>query len=640
MMRELRTPGELADQVARLEVSPDLIRSVITELTAIGSSPLGFRTTGTPEDFATAEAVASRFRAAGLEQVAIEKVTVDSWRFRSASVRTPATGVIPASSFGGVPGTPPQGSTGRLVDLRDPLRRKLDRLDLAGAVVLVDWTSKTVPVCVPALELARRGVAAMILAPGGAWFGSDGALGAFDAQWVDGCPPMVMIAAQDAGRLRAESPETVTVALEVETARRVDGQNVVGYLPGQDPNPIVVGAHHDAWFHGAFDNTSGVAATIALATALAASGFRPRHTICFTSRTGEEFGQFGSQFDWCIGAWRQISQVHPDWAEMSPFHLCLEASGHPKLRTIIEAPAELRSWSKAIARIADERGWLPTGWRVGPPVAGTEQWPYLVAGVPGVAAYAWEASFADTDYHTQHDVLEHTVDCELVAAQTRLYALLLLAADADPDGILDHAARAREVQRIASRTGSASLAQAAASHAARRGRAEFTRVGRQLHALDAKFTARYPHEQALKDVTALDAALTALDHGDRRRVLGQLRRVGCNGLYRYLSFEAMQQYRAQFTDDAILDSWGAASHLTPSPDLWAAISTLDGSAAEPLTDLALRTGLHAAREEAAGELGRRLTAMAVALADGASVPGPDGAEHCRTTVHQNLESSG
>jgi hypothetical protein len=635
-----RSPIELADQVARLEISPDLIRSVITELTAIGSSPLGFRTTGTPEDLATAEAVASRFRAAGLEQVAIENVRVDSWRFRSASVRTADGGVIPASSFGGVPGTPAQGSTGRFVDLRDPLRRKLDRLDLTGAVVLVDWTSKAVPACVPALELARRGVVAMILGPGGAWFGSDGALGAFDAQWVAGCPPMVVIPAREADRLRADLPDTVTVALEVETARRVDGQNVVGYLRGDDPNPIVVGAHHDAWFRGAFDNTSGVATTIALAAALVESGCRPRHTICFTSRTGEEFGQFNSQFDWCIGAWRQISEAHPDWAQKSPFHLCLEASGHPNLRTIIEAPAELRSWSKAMARIAAARGWLPTGWRVAPPVAGTEQWPYLVAGVPGVAAYAWGASFADTEYHTQLDVLDQTVDCDLVAAQTRLYALLLLAADADPEGILDHGARAREMQRMASRAGSAALARAAASHGARHGRAAFAPVGRQLHALDAKFAARYPHEQAMKDVTALDAALTALHDGDRGRALRQLRRVGCNALYRYLSFESMQQYRAQFTDEAVHDSWGSASHLTPSPDLWTAISTLDGSAVEPLSDSGLHTALRAARAEAAAELDRRVTAMAAALSGGASAPGPDGAENRRTAVPEHFERGG
>lgn len=608
--------GALADTVAALPVSSALVGEVVGELTSIGSCELGFRTAGTPEDLQTAQAVARRFRAAGLEGVALEPVPVDAWRFRSARV-TSAAGAMPASSFGGVPATPPGGVTGRLVDAGDGTLARLDRADVRAAVVLVDWRSKAIRPGIVALELARRGAAAMIVPAGGAWFRAPGALGAFDAQWPAGGPPMVVITAADAATLRRAAPAEVTVGLQVEIARQVPGHNVVGYLPGDEPGPVVVGAHHDAWFRGAFDNTSGVAALVALATALAGSGHRPRHTICFTTRTGEEFGLLDSPFDWCTGAWRQVRETHPDWGEQSPFHLCVEASGHPRLRTVVEAPVELRAFARSAARVADARGWLPTGWRIAPPVAGTEQWPYLVAGVPGVAAYAWDASFADTEYHTQLDVRDRTIDAGLVATQARFSTLMLLAADADPDGILDHRARARQLERIAARTGHAGLAAAAGLHRAQRGRAAFSAVGRQLLALGADLEVAHPHDGADADLRALRAALAALERGDRPQALRQLRRVGSNTLSRHLGPDAMHAHLTQFTPEAMRGTWGEASHVRPGPDLGREIATLAGTARRPLTDSGLSDALASARDDALARRTEALDAMAQALAGAA-----------------------
>ena len=87
-----------------------------------------------------------------------------------------------------------------------------------------------------------------------------------------------------------------------------------------------------------------------------------------------------------------------------PFHLNLEASGHPALRLLIEAPRELRAGHGGLRAPAAAEGWLTSGWYThGPPVTGTELWPFLISGVPGVSAYTWERSFMRTDYHTQYD---------------------------------------------------------------------------------------------------------------------------------------------------------------------------------------------------------------------------------------------
>lgn len=619
---------ESVELVQSLTIDEDHLVRLIAELTSIGSSALGFRTTGTVEDAAVAACTARELRRAGLSDVAIEDVEVDAWRFLSATVAVPGSASftdVEASSFGGVPGTPPAGLTGRLVDVGDARRRTLDRHDLTDAVVLVDWRDPDVEPAAVVLELMLRHVLAVVLTSpeGGPWYQSPGALGAFDGHWPPGAPPMVTIRKEDAHRLRRElaaGPVEVTVSLEVETEAGVAGHNVVGYLDGERDEVIVVGAHHDAWFRGAFDNTSGVAALVQLARALVDAGVRPKHRICFTTRTAEEHGIAHSAFDWCIGAWQQVTRTHPEWRDTAAFHLCLEASGHPGLRTVVESPPELARWSRRVCRAAEGRGWTPTGWRVAPPTSGTEQWPLLVEGIPGVAAYAWEASFGRTDYHTQRDTPD-LLDPGILAAQTRLYALLLLEADRDPDAVLDHAARARQLASVASRTGHRRLAEAATRHASARGRAVFSAVGRGLFALDARGHVASPHEQASADLAALDAALAALEAGDSRTAARALRRVGAHHLFPYLSDPAMRAHTRRLHPEALTRTWAASSHLTPSPHLWAELATLTAEAGARPAGPWLPASLERARDATRALLDDRLTRMAEAV-DPHSPDGP------------------
>ncbi len=608
--------SRLADTVAALPIDRSYLREVIRRITEIGSSSLGFRTTGTPEDAAVAAYVRGQMMDIGLSDVEVEDVAVDGWRFRHASV-TAVGNTDDAVSFGGVPGTGAAGISAPLVDVGDGRRRLLDRLDCAGTIALLDWRSDVATPAAIGLELRRRGVVGVVLncPAGGPWYQTPGALGGFDGHWPAAGLPMVLISGSDAAVLRAGAggeAVPVTMRLDVESERGARGQNVVGYLPGTAPGPIVVGAHHDAWFRGAFDNTSGVAALLALARALAEAKVRLQHTVCFTSRTGEEYGRADTFYDWCVGAWEQIHATHPQWARDSPFHLCLEASGHRELRSVVEAPVELAGWARRVCRVADARGWLPTGWRIAPPVAGTEQWPYLVAGVPGVAAYCWEASFGRTDYHTQFDT-EDRLDYDHLAAQTRMYALLLLAADTDPDGILDHRARARQLDSIARRHAHPGLRAAAAAHRGAGGRNAFTPVGRGLFALDALGRFRYPHEQTGTDITHLHAAITALDTGDRTGAARKLAGVGSLALFPYLSHHAFSEHTRRLTRERVEKGWAGASHLTDDPDLWAELAALRGEpGARPFGGW-VRAALATALEAAEHEMDRRLTAMAESI---------------------------
>lgn len=80
-------------------------------------------------------------------------------------------------------------------------------------------------------------------------------------------------------------------------------QNVIGYLPGQDPEGkwIVFGAHYDGQgeidgtvYPSANDNLSGIMALTALAKSLAAEP-RINYTLCFVAFGAEEPGLLGAQ---------------------------------------------------------------------------------------------------------------------------------------------------------------------------------------------------------------------------------------------------------------------------------------------------------------------------------------------------------
>jgi hypothetical protein len=113
---------------------------------------------------------------------------------------------------------------------------------------------------------------------------------------------------------RAQSlvfPDSFSISLDVDIERKqATVHNVVGYLPGQTDEYIIVGAHHDHLGYGddsslapsqigevhagADDNASGTAGVIELAKAFVRRGERPQRGILFMTFGGEEIGLLGS----------------------------------------------------------------------------------------------------------------------------------------------------------------------------------------------------------------------------------------------------------------------------------------------------------------------------------------------------------
>ncbi len=109
--------------------------------------------------------------------------------------------------------------------------------------------------------------------------------------------------------LTTDRPVAAVTVVERSEPDRVEARNVVGVLPGSDPELkhewIVIGAHHDhvgayagpgdTIFNGADDNASGVSGVLELAQAFATRETSPRRTLVFATFTGEEKGLLGSR---------------------------------------------------------------------------------------------------------------------------------------------------------------------------------------------------------------------------------------------------------------------------------------------------------------------------------------------------------
>lgn len=627
-----RAPGPRSADSVEAAVDETYMRSIVERMSAIGSSSLGFRVAGTPEDDAVCALIADELRALELEDVRLEPVPADGWRFRGAALETDAASFT-CAAFGGSPPTPAGGIEAELVFAGRGSRAELARGRVAGRIVLIDWPGDhlTWP-SLTAAEATRAGALAVVCTclPGGRFFQSEGAIGTYDGIWIDGSVPLATIAKEDALRLielQAAGPLRVRLTLDAELLPGATAHNVVGTLPGRRRTaPIVVAGHHDGWFTGSFDDATGVASTLAIAKAMRDAGHVPEHPIVFGSHTGEEHGLADSAFDWLIGASWQVNEEHRDWRRTVPFYLNIEGSGFAA-PMFIDRPAELARFCRRISARARQDGLLPHGVVYGRPRTGTEQWPFLAAGIPALNVNSWAGEYWRTDYHTQYDTTA-IVDFAELARETRFYARLVMAADASPGDLLDLPARPRDLRRHG-RLGAARTAGLEVDHveaamsryeqAAQRksdwpaARAAFATLAQTLEAINARDKQSTLHLQALTDVEALDAALTAVECGELGVAARAAARAGRNRLTRQVGREvfALDEQRHRPSHPGF--GWAAKARPTHSPGLWDELASLRGERGARPAGRWLSRSLAQKRARSARDLQQRLDRIAAAF---------------------------
>ena len=277
--------------------STDTIFGWIKDLTSVG-----YRRTGSPGSKRAAEYVRDKFKRFGLKKVAFQTAESFSWKVRNFSLSVdgrkqpsfPIAHSVTGFDGTGKKGTGPDGLTAPLVDVANgdftgkdvdgkivvfnlkflnlpiPLFRALADFNYDPNNTVKDTDQLAQPYITNFTDVARKamdGGAVGMVGVLADYFDSDKYYNEYYRRldmtvpgvWVK---PTVgtAIRSQLASKPSANANLKLNVTREPATAR-----NVIGFLPGQSKETILISSHHDAVFKGAVEDASGTAEVLALA---------------------------------------------------------------------------------------------------------------------------------------------------------------------------------------------------------------------------------------------------------------------------------------------------------------------------------------------------------------------------------------
>jgi hypothetical protein len=305
---DLAAAARLRDAALAGNRAYDVVASLTTEV--------GPRLAGSPGDRAAVAWAQAKLKALGLENVRTQEVLVPQWVRGEASARivAPFPQQLVTVALGGSVGTPEPGLEAEVVRFDDvDALKAASREQVEGKIVyLAKRTAKTRDgkgygeavrgrATGPSFAAALGAVGVVIRSIGTSTqrFAHTGAT-VYDISQPK--IPAIAISNPDADVLDRQLASGQPVRLQMRvTARDLARQrsaNVVGELPGTDPNAgiVVLGAHLDSWDlgHGAVDDGAGVAIVSAVAALVKEHGMKPRRTIRVVLYANEEFGLSGA----------------------------------------------------------------------------------------------------------------------------------------------------------------------------------------------------------------------------------------------------------------------------------------------------------------------------------------------------------
>lgn len=250
----------------------------------------------------------------------------------------------------------------------------------------------------------------------------------------------------------SSKPARMRLALKTEEKTGWMAQNVLGFIPGESDEYVVLTAHMDSYFYGASDNASGIANLLALARRFNRKGApKPKRSMLFVGTSGHHVHnkEDGSYSNGVIN----LMQRHADVLGKTVFVFNAEHPGaqhtvaqrelvsgepwattnsleNPMLVSVSNrSPALLKKLADAIQRyqipVITHSNHFPVGDAI----------PFHMAGVPVVNLIT-----SGTWYHTSGDTPE-TLSVPGLERFTRSMASFLEAVDALPREVLEKDAR-------------------------------------------------------------------------------------------------------------------------------------------------------------------------------------------------------
>lgn len=249
--------------------------------------------------------------AAGLQRIRTQPVRVPHW-VRGALEVTLDGAPLVATALGGSVATPRGGVEARvlMVESLDALR-ELPPEQVKGAIVFFNTRMSR------SNDGSGYGSAVRVRTRGAAEAGRRGALAAVirsigtsdervahtgRTQYDDAAPKIAALALSnaDADRLEArlaQGEARLRIRLEARMQADTQSANVIGEIPGETDEIILLGAHLDSWdiTPGANDDAAGVAIALEAARLIGSLKRKPRRTIRVVLFANEEFGLDGAK---------------------------------------------------------------------------------------------------------------------------------------------------------------------------------------------------------------------------------------------------------------------------------------------------------------------------------------------------------
>jgi Iap family predicted aminopeptidase len=418
--------GEVMDKLEKeyvksfvKKVDADYAWQTSDKVANTGLFRLGFRPSGTIAEHEAAEYIADEMKRIGLVNVSLEKVPLPAWSFLGAKVNIiqPENRTVVASTYAGCPGTSLEGVTGEVVYVGDGTRHDYNGLDVQDKVVMVNRTKDLVYSAI-VYEAQLHGAKGVIVRET-AYAKAPGAIRCNDFCGTQARVAVVNVSKDVADQIISwiKEGERVVVNLVVDAkVEEGEGYNVLGYLPSSEKSDrlIIVGAHHDSWFHGFADNAAGVGCMLTIAKALIESGYKPKANLLFISHTGEEFGALDTFYDWLIGSDYAVKVEHPDWAGRVIAYLNLDLSILANATAHFETTRELKAFTEKFVEEFKEEFRLPykSVEFVSVPDTQLDQFSYAGVGISSMALIL-NGHYDDLYYHTQFDEAKLVDDASL-----------------------------------------------------------------------------------------------------------------------------------------------------------------------------------------------------------------------------------
>lgn len=301
-----------ADRLIDAGLEDDLAWDMLESLT----TEVGPRLGGSPAEARARDWGVAKLKSLGFKNVRIETYEMPYWArvSESAGIVSPYPQPLAVTALGGSIATPEDGVTGEVV--RFPTLLELQaapETGLEGKIVFVDepmartqdgsgYGTAVAKRSQAAVEAGKRGALAALIRSAGTDSHRNPHTGGAVRGAGKTAVPAAALSNPDADQLaraleRAKGPVTVNLNLQVETKETVVSGNVVGEIPGQTDEIIVIGGHLDSWDlgTGAIDDASGIAITTAAAKLVGDLRGKPKRTIRVVMWGAEEVGIHGGK---------------------------------------------------------------------------------------------------------------------------------------------------------------------------------------------------------------------------------------------------------------------------------------------------------------------------------------------------------